>query len=150
MKKYHERFGLIWGIIFFGFSILMTISFVLPLPLVFISEGLGTMASRIFNTDSIGRTTFYVCVLILIFTSVIYAVGYFKSNNFKLLDRLLIIAFVSIMIFLNSAIFYSDWLSPVFRMDGQQAFNIVDKPLKTSWIYPILGFLHYLKFKVVR
>jgi len=150
MKNYTERFGIIWGFIFFGISILMTATFILPIYIGYVVEKIGTLFNMIIKADSIGKSTYFICVLVLSIVIILYIVAYLKTNNFKILDTLLIILFLTILIFLNSALFYIDWFKPNFRIDGQQSFNMIVKPLLTCWIYPIIGFIHYLKFKVAK
>jgi hypothetical protein len=149
MERKNERFGIFWGFIFCGISIVMTLTIFFPLFIGVVVEGIGTIVYKILRMESVGKATYFVSILFLLIAGIGYLVAYFKSNNFKILNILLLILFSTILIFLNSAMFYVDFLDPNFHMDGQQSFNMITKPIKTCWIYPIIGFFHYLKFKVV-
>lgn len=139
MKNY---FGLITGIIFSGISVLLPLTFVGPLLILIISEGIGSYINSVLNINDVGASTFYLSISLIVIALLVHTVIVFKIKRNK--KASLIIFFLVLFIFVNSAIFYWDFIQPNFHMDGQQAFGIIEIPYKTYYIYPILGLIHDL------
>ncbi len=141
MKKRKISFGLKLGFAFCMGSILLTYTFIGPLYILFFTEPIGAFFDDLFGIHHIGKSTFGLCLFMLIFVLVLYSFS-FKMWTPSIQDACLFLLFLSILIFLNSLLFYADFIKPNFKMDGQQAFGIIRLPLVTSWIYLIIGYFH--------
>jgi len=130
------------GLIFFGLSLLLTVTFVGPIYIPMFAEGVGSSIDRSFNIGNIGGTTFYTCVIICVVCFIIYVLTFVKYKEKS--SPVLVLFFISVFIFLNAALFYYNIRLPGVHIDGQQFFDSVDKPVKTCLLYPILGFGHDL------
>jgi hypothetical protein len=132
--------GIFIGFIFCVGSILLYFSLIGPLFLLFISEPIGSAINSIFELENISGTTFYSSVGFCALSLSVYLFILLKKPKHS--ARMLIFLFTIILIFFNSALFYFDIRKPNAHVDGQQIFGIIDKPLKTCLIYPIIGILH--------
>ncbi len=128
------------GLTFFLLSILLTLTYVGPVMLIFYVEKLGSFIDNIFDINNVSGTTYYISLFACIVALILYPVCLLKKPNY--LTGALITLFLVFLIFLNAALFYFDIRFPDSRIDGQQLFDSVDKPLKTSFIYIVFGFLH--------
>ena len=135
--KQSHIFGLKTGFLFCILSILSGITMFFPLIIASILE---SIASVIPVNENIGKTSFFLALFPIIPVLVFYVKGLFQhSEN---VNTRLSLLFLSFLIFLPSVIFYLDWFSSNFRMDGQQGFGLIMIPVKISWIYPVFGFVH--------
>ena len=137
--KGSSRYGVNVGLIFFFCSILMGISMTLPITIASILESLS-MHLSFFSSLSVGVTVFYISSIGVVIPVIYYVRGVLKKS--ASLNIRLVVLFFSIIIFLNTALFYKDWLQSNFKMDGQQAFGLIFMPFKTCWIYLIIGVYH--------
>ena len=137
--------GLKIGLVFFVLSILLTLTFVGPVFIPMFAEGIGKSIDELFNLGNISGTTFYTCVTICILCFAVYILTLIKYRQNSL--STLTIFFVSIFIFLNAALFYYSIRFPDSHIDGQQAFDSIDKPVKTCLLYLVFGVGHdfYMK-----
>lgn len=128
------------GLIFLVFSILLTLTFVGPVFIPMFAEGIGKSINDLFNLENISGTTFYTCVTICLLCFAFYVLTLIKCKQNSLIS--LTIFFVSIFIFLNAALFYYNIRFPDSHIDGQQAFDSIDKPVKTCLLYLVFGLGH--------
>ncbi len=129
------------GFIFFILSILLTLTFVGPIYIPMFAESIGQAINDIFKIGNISGTTFfYTCMTIFSVCLTIYIYSLFKKIDQSL--SALTIFFISIFLFFNAALFYYDIRLPNSHIDGQQIFDSIDKPIKTSLLYLILGIGH--------
>ena len=132
--------GLKVGTIFFISSILLTLTFIGPIFIPMFAEIIGKSIDELFNIGNISGTTFYTCVTICILSFIAYILTliWWRHNSITSL----IIFFISIFIFLNAALFYFNIRFPDSHIDGQQAFDSIDKPIKTCLLYLFFGLGH--------
>ena len=132
--------GLKIGFAFFVLSILLTLTIVGPIFIPVFAEGIGTSIDKLFKVGNVGGTTFYTCVIICCLCLVAYILTVWKFRKHS--KMALTLFFLSIFIFLNAALFYYDIRLPNSRIDGQQAMNSIDKPIKTCLLYLVFGVVH--------
>ena len=132
--------GLKVGTIFFISSILLTLTFIGPIFIPMFAEIIGKSIDELFNIGNISGTTFYTCVTICILSFIAYILTliWWRHNSITSL----IIFFISIFIFLNAALFYFNIRFADSHIDGQQAFDSIDKPIKTCLLYLFFGLGH--------
>lgn len=134
--------GLKIGLVFFVLSILLTLTFVGPVFIPMFAEGIGSSVDKLFNIGNVRGTTFYTCVAICCVCLIVYIVTLLRFRQHS--TAALTILFISIFIFFNAALFYYSIRLPNSHMDGQQAFDSIDKPIKTCLLYLAFGLVHDL------
>lgn len=128
------------GLLFFVLSILLTMTFVGPVFIPIIAEGIGKSIDEFFSFGNIRGTTFYACVTVCILCLAIYIITLVKYRRRSW--GALTLFFASVFIFLNAALFYYSIRFPDSHIDGQQAFDSIDKPIKTCLLYLAFGLGH--------
>jgi hypothetical protein len=128
------------GFVFFAFSIFLTLTFIGPIFIPFIVESIGKYIDELFKIGNICGTSYYLSVTVFTLCFFVYILTFIKYRQYSIV--FLTIFFTSILLFLNAALFYYPIRLPGSRMDGQQAFYIIDKPIKTSLLYLVFGYLH--------
>lgn len=132
--------GLKIGFVFFGLSILLTLTFVGPIFIPMFAEGIGNSIDKLLNVGNVSGTTFYTCVTICCICFIAYVLTLFRFKQQSITT--LTIFFISIFIFLNAALFYYSIRLPNSHIDGQQAFDSIDKPVETCLLYLAFGLVH--------
>ena len=128
------------GFVFFVISILLTLTIVGPVFIPMLAEGIGHLVDKLFNIGNVSGTTFYTCVTICCLCFIAYVLTLLKFKQY--VAETLTIFFISIFIFLNAALFYYSIRLPNSHIDGQQAFDSIDKPIKTCLLYLAFGLIH--------
>lgn len=131
--------GMKMGFVFFCLSLLMGVTMIIPIGIASILESVSSILASFTNSNT-GITAFYVSVVGLLLPAFFYVKGILTKSPSSSIS--LLILFLCLIIFSNTALFYKDWLQPNFRMDGQQGFGLVILPFKTSWIYLVIGYVH--------
>lgn len=126
------RFGILYGIIFgiIGIPISLFLSVIVSVSL----ESLAELLSY-----NIWSFSFYISLVGLILPSLYYLYTVFFKPSKK--DLALITLFFFFMAFINVCAFYKIYANV---SDGQLAFGLLVLPFKTFYIYPLLGFIHYI------
>lgn len=141
--------GLKTGFVFFALSIIIVLTFIGPVFILFVSEGIGSSINSLIKAGNVNGTTFYTSITLCLLTLMIYIFTFIRYRNFSIIT--LSLFFGTLFIFLNAALFYYKIRLPNSRIDGQKVFDIVDKPIKTCVLYLLFGLGHDLanyKFKV--
>lgn len=126
------RFGILYGILFgvIGIPISLFLS-------VMVSVSLESLA--VLFSYNIWSFSFYMSLVGLIVPSLYYLYVVFFNPAKK--NLALIILFFFCLAFINPCIFYKIYAN---KTDGQLAFGLLILPFKTAYIYPLIGFVHYL------
>lgn len=132
--------GLKTGFVFFTLSIIITLTFVGPVFILFISEGIGTSINTLIKAGNVSGTTFYTSIAFCLLTLGIYIFTFIRHRPSSI--GTLTLFFATLFIFLNAALFYYKIRLPNSHIDGQQAFDIIDKPIRTCILYLLFGLGH--------
>ena len=140
--------GLKTGFVFFALSIIVVLTFVGPVFILFVSEEIGSSIDSLIKAGNVSGTTFYTSITLCLLTLGIYIFTFIKHRQSSIVALKLF--FATLFIFLNAAIFYNKIRLPNSHIDGQQAFDIIDKPIRTCILYLLFGLGHDIanyKFK---
>jgi hypothetical protein len=137
--------GLKIGFVFFVLSILLTLTFVGPASIPMFAEAIGKFVNDMFNIGNIGGTTFYTSISICCICLILYVLALVKFRQQSIVA--LTAFFISVFIFLNAALFYYSIRLPNSHIDGQLAFDSIDKPIKTCLLYLVFGVIHDLLYR---
>ena len=139
--------GLKTGFVFFALSIIIVLTFFGPVFILFVSEGIGSAINSLIKAGNVSGTTFYTSITLCLLTLGIYIFTFIKHRQSSI--GALTFFFATLFIFLNAALFYYKIRLPNSHIDGQQAFDIIDKPIKTCLLYILFGLGHDIaNFKI--